>query len=458
MFNPNVTAQIFSVIGNSSSLVPLGLKDVSNSLGMTAGSYVTGNKLEGKDRFIDEFGTLFIWLLGVPFYKKIIDKTIYKWAGYNPNIDTRILKDKDVFEKAKKHALPGLKESFEKVEKNQKLFKGMFLARFAVATVLTLISYDLLTSVRHKHTEKSIIKEIKKEEAIKKANEQFLGEKTAPAFKSFNKKQNPSFGMNLAPLQQFMFDPVKNTMLIDVGITSERFIDARNPQDFMGYVIKEGGFWAFMYFAGKIIQENIEKNSAKKGKPIDLDIRVLQDKNFQTAFADKSIEKHLAEFSTQGTDAEVYDSLFKKSDNLVVQMAKKADIIHTQDEDDLLGRVLKSLGLKEHDNAMHSIDSQKYIDISEIKGTEKTSGFKKKIENLYEAMKKSGKTPEEFFKEITSLKRKSVIKNMGACIGVLGILIPGIMVAMRFMGAEENKEFQTKKEIHEKLKKENNLL
>lgn len=434
MLNPIITAKIFSTLGNNSSLVPLGIKDVSNSLGMTAGSYITGNKVEGKDRFIDEFGTLFIWLLGVPFYKKIIDKTIYKVAGYNPNIDTRVLKDQEIFQKAKQHAIPELKASFEKVEKNQKLFKGMFLAKFAVATILTLISYDALTNARHKHTEKSIIKEIKKEEAQKKANEQFLGEKTSPAFKSFNKKYNPSFGINWAPLQQFMFDPVKNTMIIDGGITTERLVDARNPQDFMGYVIKEGGFWAFMYFAGQLIQDHLEKAAAKKNRHIDLDIRVLQDEEFKKAFTNGTMGQHLSEFSITGTDAQIYESLFEKPNNLVVKSIKTSNLATTVKGTD-------------------QIDSQYYIDINKVKRR------KERIEKLYNAFKSQSKeNVDEFFHEIIKLKRTSVLKNIGACIGVLGVLIPGIMVAIRFMGGEENKEFQTKKEIHERLKRENNLL
>lgn len=451
MINPAITAQIFSVIGNSSSLVPLGIKDVSNSLGMTAGSYVSGNKVEGKDRFIDEFGTLFIWLLGIPFFKKVIDKTLYKVLGYNPEIDTRVLNNPDIFEKAKEHAAPQIQESFDKTYKNQKLFKGLFLGKFFAATILTFGAYSWLTKARHKHTEKEVMKEIKKEEAMNQSFEQ-------KQFPSNSKQFAPSFGMNWAPLQQFLFDPVKNTMIIDGGITTERLVDSRNPQDLMGYVIKEGGFWAFMYFAGQAIQNYIEKKSAQKGMPIDLDIRVLQDTKLQQAFKDGSIEKHLTGFSLEGTDAEIYESLFNKGENIIVQMAKKADIIRTVDESDWISKLLKTFGFKEHDNSMHEIDSQKYIDMDSIKGTSTTPGIKRKIENLYDAMKKyleqnKGKTSEDFFKEITKLKRHAVMKNIGSSIGVLGVIIPGVMVAVRYM-KKDNKEFQVKTEMKEKLKQQ----
>ena len=50
----------------------MAIKDIANSVGLTAGSYITGDKLEGKDRFLDEFGTQAIWLFGIPAYKKLL--------------------------------------------------------------------------------------------------------------------------------------------------------------------------------------------------------------------------------------------------------------------------------------------------------------------------------------------------------------------------------------------------
>lgn len=418
MLNPITTAKIFATLGNNSSLVPLGIKDISNSLGMTTGAYITGNNVEGKDRFIDEIGTFFIWLMGIPFFKGIIDKTVYKAAKFNPKVDVRILNNPEIFEKAKKHALPGLKQSFERIEKNQKVFKGLSTAKFVASTILTLASYSALTNFRHKHTEKNIIDEFKKEEKRKEA--------------LLNKnKKNPNFGMNLNVLNQFIFDPVKNTMIIDGGITAERMAESRNPQDVLGYTIKEGGFWAFMYFAGPAIQKYIEKKAAQNNKPINLDIRVLQNQNFKKAIADKSIEKHLSDFSVKCADAQIYESLFEKGDNLIVQMAKKSGIIKTAKNSE-------------------KIDSQHYIEIKDIKR------IKENIECLNKEFKNSGKNIDDFFKEIVKLKRMSVIKNIGFSIAALGILVPGIMVAIRFLD-KDNKEFQVKKEIHEKLRKENNI-
>lgn len=440
-----ITTKIFATLGNNSSLVPLGVKDVSNTLGMTAGSYITGSSVEGKDRFIDEFGTQVIWLLGIPFFKEAINKTVYKIAGYNPKIDRRILENEDIFKTAKEKAIESMKKGFEKISapKKQNMFKALSTGRFIAATALTMAAYSALTTFRHKHTEKNIIKEIKKEETLKKTSDNFVKEQSAIQFKAFGKKNNqkPSFGMNMSPLKQFMFDPVKNTMIIDGGISTQRLADSRNPQDFAGYVIKEGGFWAFMYFLGPEIQKHLEKKAAKGGKPIDLDIRILQDESFKKEIKEMTPEKlskwaSELKLDTEATDikkaeAEIYNAFFEKGnqDNLILKMAKKAEIIKT-------------------DKKSGKISTHEYIDMAEIKG------LKNKIENLYAKAPKDEKEFETFFKQILKSKKLSIVKNIGYSIGALGIVVPGIMVAMRFL-SKENKEFAVKKEVHEKLKNQN---
>ena len=89
-------AKIYSTLGNPDSLVPLCVKDVSSSVGMTTGSYITG-KEEGFDRFIDEFGTEALWLGGIPGLRWIFDKTAFKVCGLDAKIDPRNLKDIELY-------------------------------------------------------------------------------------------------------------------------------------------------------------------------------------------------------------------------------------------------------------------------------------------------------------------------------------------------------------------------
>lgn len=458
MINPVSTASyIFSKLGNNSSLLPIAVKDAAHSTGMTAASYITGKEVEGKDRFIDEFGTQIIWIGGIPFYKKAIDLTLYKAAKHNPKVDIRLLKNEKVLQKAIKHApTKEIAESIVKASKNTSTFKALSLAKFIASTLLTLGSYWALTSYRHKTTEQNIIREIKKEEKAKKQALAAAAKEAAKA-KAANKQNSPptgpSFGMNLAGLKDFMFDPVKNMMIVDGGITAERLAESRNPQDFLGYVIKEGAFWAFMYFAGARIQKYFENRAEKKhNKSINLDIRALQDTELKEALQSKKLMNSVNEIksvmkieTTQKIDKkgkivktekitnpeDLYEFICTKKDNLVVKIAKKSDVIKT----------FKKTG---------KVDTQQFIDLDEVKGVAE------KLENLHKQYSVSGESLEKFLGQTIKLKRLSIIKNIGACVGVLGLIVPGTMLAARYMG-KGNTEFQVKKEIHEKMKKDSSF-
>lgn len=444
MFNPIITANIFSKLGNSSSLLPMIVKDAAHSAGMTTSSYITGKEVEGKDRLIDEAGAALIWVGGIPFYKKLIDLSLYKIAGHNPNIDVRVLKDKKILEMAKKYApTEKVMKTIEKAANQETKFKGLFMAKFIAATVMTLASYWGLTVFRHNHTEKKIIELIKKEETKKQAKEQYFQGKEQHVFKPFqknNKKQHPAFGMNMSVIKDFMFNPVKNMMIVDGGITAERLGESRNPQDLLGYIIKEGSFWGFMYFAGPYIQKQFEKIAVKKhNKSIDLDIKVLNDKEFKEAFKDGTqLLEDLKEIKNIQDKDKLFEALCTKDNNLVVKAAKKAGIIKLYKEN-------------------NKVDTQQFIDLDMINGTKESPGIIQKIETLLNQYKDSEKlnkeTLDQFFEKVIKLKKGSIIKNIGTCMGVLGVVVPGIMLISRIID-KDNKEFQVKKEVHEKLKKE----
>ena len=57
---------------------------------------------------------------------------------------------------------------------------------------------------------------------------------------------------------------------------------------------------------------------------------------------------------------------------------------------------------------------------------------------------------ETFLKDLRKLKRGSIIKNIGACIGALGIVAPAIMVALRFAD-KDNRKFKVKEQIEKQL-------
>lgn len=427
---PKITAStIYSTLGNNSSLVPLGIKDVANSCGLTAASYLAGDKLEGKDRFIDEFGTQAIWLGGLPTFKYILGKTFCLPKGFDYKIDARILNDKDILKAAQELApTEEIKNSIKHVAENIKAYKGITLAKFAGATVLTALSYFGLTKFRHNYTENQIKKDFIAKKNIEKANNFLTFSSSFNDVHTQNKGKNVSF----TGLQSFMFDPVKNLMIIDGVITGERLTHSRNKQDFMGYAVKEGSFWVFMYFAGQKIANAIEKYTENKHKKsIDLDARVIESTELKQAFADGTIKSELEAFKAADTsNVDIYKYAVKSdTKNLVVDMAKKSDVIP----------MLQLSWFKKSDK----VDTRKYVDLDDLRGVHS------KIEKLLSQFENSGESVDDFFNSLRKLKRGSVLLNIGACIGALGIVAPAIMLAMRKFGS--NSEYQVKKDVEAKL-------
>ena len=105
---------------------------------------------------------------------------------------------------------------------------------------------------------------------------------------------------------------------------------------------------------------------------------------------------------------------------------KKADVIKT---------------LKQNSNKTEIIDTRAYLDINEFKA------LKDNLEKLY------NKAPvdkiDEYLKKVINSKRSAVLKNMGICVGALGVAVPLLMIAMRYI-LPNNKEYK----VMEQAKKE----
>ena len=418
-------AKIYSTLGNPNSLVPLGVKDVSSCLGMTAGSYATG-KEEGFDRFIDEFGTEALWLGGIPAFKWLFDKTVFKSFGLDSKIDPRNLKNMDLFEKIKEHAPnEDVKKNLEKAETNKRLFKNLAATKFVVSTVMAALTYVGMTRLKQYYTEQKIRKNL-----IKEYNDSQKAKNDQP---TDNNASNPSFKGIGKVVEEFAFSPVKNMYIMDGFITTERLSDARSSQEFVGYAIKEGSCLCFLYYAGGKIQEWMEKNANQKyNKSITLDSRVLEDDSFKQSFVDGSIEKSIKEFeNANSSDINLYEFLHKNPDNKIVQIAKQSDVISTYKN-------------------TNKIDTRAFIDLKEVENVNK------QVSELYGQYKSSlakGESYDSFFNGVRKLKRKSIINSLGACILALGVVTPAIMLIKRLTD-KSGSEFQTKKDIKEKLIKE----
>ena len=221
--------------------------------------------------------------------------------------------------------------------------------------------------------------------------------------------------------------------ILDGFITTERLKDSRTPQEFAGYVIKEGSALLFLYYAGKKIQQFMENSAKKKhDKSITLDSRVLESEELKKIFHDGTIEKSIKDFDAANTsNGNLYEFLHQNPENEVVKIAKKSDVLKTY------GKTNK-------------IDTRAFVDFDEVKG------INKQVNELYTQYKnalKKGETTDEFFTKVRKLKRNSINMNIGACILALGVITPAIMLLKRKTD-KGGSEFQTKKEIKDELIKE----
>lgn len=441
---PAISASyIYSKLGNSNSLVPMAIKDIANSVGLTAGSYITGDKLEGKDRFLDEFGTQAIWLFGIPAYKKLLDFTLYKALKIDPNFDVRNFskKRKKLINKTINYADSSIKESIINATKNPKFSKNLAMGKFVVSTALTILSYAGLTKYRHLQTKKAAQKEILKEMQLenKDNKDKFLYTKPAnkAAFNGLHQNKTQDQPAFTGGISEFMYNPVKNLMILDGSITAERLAESRNKQELVGYAIKEGSFWAFMYFASKPIQkflENRAEKNTKKPVAIDLDARVIESEDLAKAFKDGSLAKSSEKVLKLNSYSNMLDYIHNNPDDFVVKMAKMSDIIPT---------------LKKATQA-DDVDYRQFIDYDEFQGVaSKLKKLSQKFEN-FKATDIKDKSIEAFLKNVKKAKRSSILLNIGACIGALGVLAPALMVAMRKFD-KNNEGFQVKEDLKQEM-------
>ena len=436
-----ITTKVVSTLGNKESLIPIMIKDGVDSSSLTYKSFKEGGPIEGMDRAIDEFGTQAIWIGGIPFYKKLIDFTAYKIGKINPQVDPRIIANKEYATWAKENA-KGIMTNTESqtvqsaikdcLKDGGKLAKNLYKGKIIAATALTLATFFLLTKTKQKRTKDTVLDEMKsiKDHEIEEKEEKNI-------FSEFNEYQsmkNPAFkgiGKNLS--EAIMFNPVHNMKIIDAGITTERLACSRNKTEFFEHAIKEGGFLFFIYGFGNLIEKGINKAADKFfHKPIDLKIDVLMDNKLSDALLNGKIAKDVAQLPAKNkTLTEKLNFLINNPDNILVQAAKKSKFIQT---------------LKDS-NGVNVIDTSKYIYMNEIESlAEQLLNIDKNFQSAKEPVNK-------FLAKTKALKVSSVMANIGISCLVLGYVIPKLIYKYREMKTGTTK-FHVVEDIKNKNKKD----
>jgi hypothetical protein len=435
----NIGSKLVSKLGSPNSRIPMAAKDIFNCTGYTYFSYDAGGSIEGKDRFVDEVGTGALWLFGIPTYKKLIDKTVFKQAGISPDVDMRIIRNKDYFQKALENA-PTEKVYNELMQagNNPKKTMGLTLLKVALSIGLTMASYFGLTKAKQSMTKKNIEKEYLANQ-VKETSQNIPTinpySKENPIFSDFTgmKQKNPSFGsaalVNMA--ENFVLDPIKNMLVLDMGISGERLINSRTDGEFGEYAIKEGSFLFFIYGADKLIKKGIETVSENIFKtPIQLDANFLSSDMAEEVLKSSKLQKEIKDFSSNFSKNtnNMYDFIFKNQNNTVVEVAKKSGLIST---------IKDSAGNSK-------IDTRKYIDTKQIQ--ELTKNLEKFIQES-----KNSKDINSYLKKIKSFKVGSTLLNVGTCCLFLGYIVPKMMYNYRKKQQDGNNDFHVKTAYEKEL-------
>lgn len=431
---PSITSSVFSTLGNNtSSIVPVAIKDIVSSAGTVHYFSKNGDKEhDGREKFIEEYGTEAIWLLGIPATKALYNKLAKFSGNKSVVVDPRNLDD-DYINHVKKYATEKQTEILEAAQKNLKKAKALSSLRFFTTTAMTIGALVGLIIFKQKGTEEKVKEKVQKQEL---AQQELIRQKTKQS-KSYmmftsspsKNKENKSVsfkGATESLTNAFATNPMLNQILLDFGITGAR-VGTHREGELGEILLKEGTLIGMIYAGGKIIQTGLEKFALTFGLPIDLDNRVLDSNSLSNAFKNNKLQNDINEFKklTEGFDFKnltpEQKTIFlnfatKNKNNIMVKAAKNSGYIPLEKTK---GKLFGLLGKK----YTGKIDYTKYIDLKEI------AGLKDKLENLLKHTE--GKDLTAFLKKLKNTKRASIAANIALSCLTLGVVQPLLILKYR---------------------------
>jgi len=298
---------------------------------------LTYKKQGGQDDWIEkgieEYGTGLVWLFGIPGIKYLIDKTIYKGLNLNPNFDPRLLTNEDTlkaytqFAKGKeKELLQSLSAKNAKLSglfTNKSLYKGLAVGKFIVATALSAFALTKIIKAKQNTTTKRIERDlaIQNEQLGSVLLQRSLNKNNN--FSAFSSKKSDNIAFK-GGLQDVMFNPIKNTMILDGVIAATRLKNARKGEH-AEVAFKEICQIFFIYGIAKPIQDFFEKLGKSMQCPIELDPKVLFDKNLQQQLDNSGqlISELLTKYKPEASYSLISKLLKKENGSLSIESLSK---------------------------------------------------------------------------------------------------------------------------------------
>ena len=401
---------------NSDSIVPMAVKDIISDCTLIHTYKKEGDKDDVREKTIEEFGTGALWLFGIPIIKKIIDKTIYPALSLNPDLDPRILNNKNGrFDFLKSVAKDGEKKVFDSLSQKTKLFnkfelpfsnykayKGVYAFKFLISTVSCAFALTKLIKYKQKTTDERIKKDLAKNKDNSRYVQSFANkENLYSAFLDKTKKKNISFGNAFALktgdfMKDFVFNPVKNTSILDACIAGTRLKESRRGEK-LEVLLKELFQIMFIYVIAKPIQKAFEAMGRALKLPIELDPNVIFDANIKDKLnaSKKDIETLM---NSKNLLKSIYE--LESSSSLVELLSKNGVLPVIKDK-----------------NGIQAISTFKEIDENAVKKALKN------LEDLSGAISS--------IKKIKAFKTFAVVGNVALAICAMGVLQPKITIWMR---------------------------
>lgn len=467
---------VLSGLDTPNSLLPFFVKDAFDNTGRTIMAHREGGRHEARERFIEETGTSIFWIGCIPAVRAISNKLFKK--KFDTDIHFKRINSKgiqnyfaeDVLDLSKnktkafsKQDLEGIELGGEKLKSvKDKLKKTGYkpnvslgkYKNFHVGTSIAAvaINFFMLTYALPKSNQwlsrHIIFNEAQKANQNKNENTVKIKPQVQSSLqKSSDKDKNNNFS-SLKDLFDFkslfnftqlaegaQVNPTSSMLLLDYGISGSRvtFLP-RDNNERVENIVKEAGIILFFYQAAEYIKKGFSYIADKVGKvPIDLDYKVLGDKEFKEKLSSSPDKEDLLKF-VAGEKNEVTiikfidkelknaskDAHMKKDEilknNFTLKMAQKQGILDIE-YDESLGKWIRH--------------SKKYIETDKIVALndnmrnfmDKAFGKDKKVIPSDKVQTAINKTK--------GLKAFSVIGNIAICCISLSFLLPKLQYLIR---------------------------
>lgn len=470
-----------SALDTSTSLLPFFIKDAFDVTGRTAMAHHEGGKHEAREKFIEEAGTSFFWICGIPIVRSLANRIV------KGKIDTDIHfkrinsngiqnyfaseveepgKNGTKVKKFSKKNLEGIELGGEKLTqiktklKNAKYIpnesKGLY-SKFHVwttgsAVLINLIVLSIALPKLNQLLSKKIISNEVKNNKDKKASLSFQANnkpnldtfldkiqskkgQTKPSFGSLNKlfEIGKLFDFrSMAEISQL--EPVNSMLLLDYGISGSRVtVIPRNNNERIENCVKEGGIIFFFYYASDMIKKGLARLAEKIKTPINLDYKVINSPEFKEKFNQHKNKNEILAFANlEGNEEKDEIKVIKMIDEELRNSTQKTPKERLFQNFTLQMAQKEGLIDVEYDASLGKWirHSKKYIQ------TDKVIGLNKNLRTFYEhaflnVNTVAAENVDKVIAKTKAVKIGSIFANMAICCACLSFIIPKIQYLIR---------------------------